>query len=121
TGRRQRDPGFSVDAGGTLLSGVDAGAGTALQPRHLVRVSDARPQPPGVQPVAAGSGVDAGDSGRRRLRRHSRGRDPGISEMTFDAKIPVGPLEDKWDRHKADLRLVSPANKRKFHVIVVGS
>jgi succinate dehydrogenase / fumarate reductase flavoprotein subunit len=41
--------------------------------------------------------------------------------MKFDARIPAGPLEDKWDRHRADLRLVSPANKRKFHVIVVGS
>jgi succinate dehydrogenase / fumarate reductase flavoprotein subunit len=41
--------------------------------------------------------------------------------MRLDAKIPGGPLEDKWDRHLADLRLVSPANKRKFHVIVVGS
>jgi succinate dehydrogenase / fumarate reductase flavoprotein subunit len=41
--------------------------------------------------------------------------------MKLDAKIPGGPLADKWDRHLADLRLVSPANKRKFHVIVVGS
>jgi succinate dehydrogenase / fumarate reductase flavoprotein subunit len=41
--------------------------------------------------------------------------------MNFDAKIPGGPLDAKWDRHRADLRLVSPANKRKFHVIVVGS
>ena len=41
--------------------------------------------------------------------------------MNFDAKIPGGPLEDKWARHLADLRLVSPANKRKFHLIVVGS
>jgi len=41
--------------------------------------------------------------------------------MKLDARIPGGPLEDKWDRHRADLRLVSPANKRKFHVIVVGS
>ncbi len=41
--------------------------------------------------------------------------------MKLDAKIPGGPLADKWDRHRADLRLVSPANKRKFHVIVVGS
>jgi succinate dehydrogenase / fumarate reductase flavoprotein subunit len=41
--------------------------------------------------------------------------------MNLDARIPAGPLEDKWDRHRADLRLVSPANKRKFHVIVVGS
>jgi succinate dehydrogenase / fumarate reductase flavoprotein subunit len=41
--------------------------------------------------------------------------------MTFDAKLPGGPLEDKWARHRHDLRLVSPANKRKFHIIVVGS
>jgi succinate dehydrogenase / fumarate reductase flavoprotein subunit len=41
--------------------------------------------------------------------------------MKLDAKAPGGPLADKWDRHLADLRLVSPANKRKFHVIVVGS
>ncbi len=41
--------------------------------------------------------------------------------MNLDAKVPSGPLADKWDRHLADLRLVSPANKRKFHVIVVGS
>ncbi len=41
--------------------------------------------------------------------------------MKLDARIPGGPLEEKWDRHLADLRLVSPANKRKFHVIVVGS
>ncbi|MES2305878.1 MAG: fumarate reductase/succinate dehydrogenase flavoprotein subunit [Gemmatimonadota bacterium] len=41
--------------------------------------------------------------------------------MNLDAKVPGGPLEDKWDRHKKDLRLVSPANKRKFDVIIVGS
>ena len=41
--------------------------------------------------------------------------------MKLDARTPGGPLEGKWDRYLADLRLVSPANKRKFHVIVVGS
>ncbi len=41
--------------------------------------------------------------------------------MKFDAKIPSGPLESKWERHKFDLKLVSPANKRKFEIIVVGS
>ncbi len=41
--------------------------------------------------------------------------------MKLDARIPGGPLEQKWSRHKADLKLVSPANKRKYHVIVVGS
>ena len=41
--------------------------------------------------------------------------------MTLDAKIPSGPLSQKWDKHKFDLKLVNPANKRRFDVIVVGS
>ncbi len=41
--------------------------------------------------------------------------------MLLDAKIPTGPLAQKWDKHKFDLKLVNPANKRKFEVIVVGS
>lgn len=41
--------------------------------------------------------------------------------MTLDAKIPGGPLEQKWDRHRAQLKLVNPANKRKFEIIVVGT
>ncbi|HDZ90924.1 MAG: fumarate reductase/succinate dehydrogenase flavoprotein subunit [Thermoplasmata archaeon] len=41
--------------------------------------------------------------------------------MTLDAKVPGGPLETKWDRHKFDLKLVSPANKRKFEIIVLGT
>ncbi len=41
--------------------------------------------------------------------------------MKLDSKIPSGPLGQKWDKHKFDLKLVNPANKRKFEVIVVGS
>ena len=41
--------------------------------------------------------------------------------MNLDAKIPAGPIESKWDRHKATIKLVNPANKRKYTVIVVGS
>jgi succinate dehydrogenase / fumarate reductase flavoprotein subunit len=41
--------------------------------------------------------------------------------LTLDAKIPSGPLEQKWQKHKATMKLVSPANKRKYSVIVVGS
>src|SRR5881396_3494823 len=41
--------------------------------------------------------------------------------MLLDAKIPSGPLSAKWERHKFELKLVNPANKRKFDVIVVGS
>jgi succinate dehydrogenase / fumarate reductase, flavoprotein subunit len=39
----------------------------------------------------------------------------------LDAQSPAGPLEDKWDSHKFDMRLVNPANKRRFDVIVVGT
>ncbi|HNT00064.1 MAG TPA: fumarate reductase/succinate dehydrogenase flavoprotein subunit [Polyangiaceae bacterium] len=39
----------------------------------------------------------------------------------LDAKIPGGPLEQKWERHQFELKLVNPANKRKFEVIVVGT
>jgi succinate dehydrogenase / fumarate reductase flavoprotein subunit len=41
--------------------------------------------------------------------------------MELNARIPDGPLESKWQRYRSTLRLVSPANKRKFDVIVVGS
>ena len=41
--------------------------------------------------------------------------------MTLDSKIPAGPLSEKWANHKFGLKLVNPANKRKFDVIVVGS
>jgi succinate dehydrogenase / fumarate reductase flavoprotein subunit len=43
------------------------------------------------------------------------------NEMKLDAKIPAGPLPQKWDKHNFDLKLVNPANKRKFDVIVVGT
>ncbi len=39
----------------------------------------------------------------------------------LDAKIPSGPLADKWDRHEMECPLVAPANRRKFTVIVVGT
>src|ERR1700742_865506 len=40
--------------------------------------------------------------------------------MSFpDAKIPAGPLAEKWSKHKFNLKLVNPANKRKYDVIVV--
>jgi succinate dehydrogenase / fumarate reductase flavoprotein subunit len=41
--------------------------------------------------------------------------------MELNARIPDGPLEAKWQRYRSTLRLVSPANKRKYDVIVVGS
>ncbi len=41
--------------------------------------------------------------------------------MNLDAKIPSGPLTDKWDNRKFRIKLVNPANRRKYRVIVVGS
>ena len=41
--------------------------------------------------------------------------------MALDAHIPGGPLAEKWDRHRFELKLVNPANKRKHHLIVVGT
>ena len=41
--------------------------------------------------------------------------------MKLDSKIPAGPLDKKWDSHRMNLKLVNPANKRKYEVIVVGS
>ena len=40
---------------------------------------------------------------------------------TLDSHSPGGPLESRWDRHKGDLKLVSPANKRKHTIIIVGT
>ncbi len=41
--------------------------------------------------------------------------------MKLDSKIPTGPLEQKWDQHRFAMKLVNPANKRKYDVIVVGT
>jgi len=41
--------------------------------------------------------------------------------MTLDSRIPTGPLADKWDEHRFSMKLVNPANKRKFEIIVVGT
>ncbi len=40
---------------------------------------------------------------------------------SLDAKIPGGPIEEKWDQHRFDVKLVNPANKRRYEIIVVGS
>ncbi|HLW66709.1 MAG TPA: FAD-binding protein, partial [Gemmataceae bacterium] len=41
--------------------------------------------------------------------------------MNLDSKIPGGPIAQKWDRHRFEMKLVNPANKRKFHILVVGT
>src|SRR5881409_1650429 len=41
--------------------------------------------------------------------------------MELRANVPAGPIDRKWDKHRFEMKLVNPANKRKFDVIVVGS
>ncbi len=41
--------------------------------------------------------------------------------MTLDSKTPAGPLAEKWSKHKFNLKLVNPSNKRKYDIIVVGT
>ena len=43
------------------------------------------------------------------------------NNMILDSKIPAGPLAEKWSKHKFNLKLVNPANKRKYTIIVVGT
>ena len=41
--------------------------------------------------------------------------------MELRSRVPEGPIEQKWDRHRFDMKLVNPANKRKYEIIVVGT
>jgi succinate dehydrogenase / fumarate reductase flavoprotein subunit len=44
-----------------------------------------------------------------------------VSAILLDSKIPSGPIAEKWDRHKFEMKLVNPANKRKYTIICVGT
>jgi len=44
-----------------------------------------------------------------------------MTSINLDSHVPDGPIAEKWDNHKFDVKLVNPANKRKFHILVVGS
>jgi len=41
--------------------------------------------------------------------------------VKLDSKVPTGPIEDQWDKHRFELKLVNPANKRNYKVLVVGA
>src|SRR6478609_3634622 len=43
------------------------------------------------------------------------------STSTLDSRVPEGPIEKKWDTRRFEMKLVNPANKRKYSVIMVGS
>ncbi len=52
------------------------------------------------------------------VKKTSRSR---TTKLILDSKIPDGSMSEKWDKHRFNLKLVNPANKRKYEVIVVGS
>ena len=41
--------------------------------------------------------------------------------ITLDSRIPSGPLEQKWEKHKFESKLINPANRRKYEIIIVGT
>ncbi len=41
--------------------------------------------------------------------------------MILDGRVPSGPIQEKWDKHRFEMKLVSPANKRKYKIIIVGT
>src|SRR5512135_978180 len=43
------------------------------------------------------------------------------TEMILNAKIPEGPIETRWQNHRFNLKLVNPANKRRHHILVIGT
>ena len=44
-----------------------------------------------------------------------------MTDKKLDSKVPNGPIQEKWDNHKFKTKLVNPANKRKYKVLVVGT
>src|SRR5262249_30802868 len=75
-----------------------------------------RPRRPGARRVSVRRLHGAADRGRHRLSEA-----PGGVMLKLDARIPGGPIEQKWLNAKFEMKLVNPANKRKYKVIVVGS
>src|SRR5262249_35717404 len=105
------------------------------QPRLPERVPVARDQPPRMEHAPRVPREARGVRVRRGLRRvphllpvREPGREPLMSADAvasptgrLDSRCPSGPIEDRWDKHRFELKLVNPANKRKFHVLVVGT
>src|SRR5438270_165206 len=91
-------------------------AGLAADPPGPARA----PPPPPLLPRGRAGGM--GPRGRPRRGAH---RGPGArrdaASMELRSKVPGGPIEKKWDTHRFEMRLVNPANKRKYDLVVVGS
>jgi succinate dehydrogenase / fumarate reductase flavoprotein subunit len=46
---------------------------------------------------------------------------PSVTETTLNSAVPDGPIQEKWDKHRFEMKLVNPANRRKYNLIIVGS
>ncbi len=121
---------FSQPLLGGVLRRRHAAGRLAPAARHRQRVPVDRPRPSASTRGVSPSGAL---SWRVRHRRRAR-RDPAVGlsepltghrvqtiEPMLDSKIPGGPLAEKWDRHRFESKLVNPANRRKYTVIVVGT
>src|SRR5262249_6472109 len=90
--------------------------------RHLERPAVAWRRPPDLDAAHSDRRQSARGRHRRRLHRHRRvGLFQSGNRMKLDARTPAGPIAQKWDRHKFEMKLVNPANKRKHTIIVVGT
>jgi succinate dehydrogenase / fumarate reductase flavoprotein subunit len=49
------------------------------------------------------------------------GSAPSFTDATLNAAIPDGAIQEKWDKHRFEMKLVNPANRRKYNIIIVGS
>src|SRR5262249_28626629 len=110
-------------AAGRLLHPLDGGRRIASVARRLERVPVARPRSSAGDAEAAHGRQGARGPDRGRLHRH-RGvglHHAGRTRMRLDARTPPGPIERKWDGHRFEMKLVNPANKRKYPIIVVGT
>src|SRR5881409_843602 len=117
---------------GLLYRGDDRARASHL-PWRVERVSNARPEHRQDRSCLPSAGDRVVAGGRARQRLGPRRRAHGCGQMTvgatsaslvdgrLDAKIPPGPIEQKWERHCFDMKLVSPANRRRYTVLVVGS
>src|SRR5262249_47799290 len=118
----QPDHGPPGHVGGRLLPRGDGRARVPRVARLLEHVPDGRREPPAMEPPAQGRGGLLHDPRMRWVRGDpARGARGGAEVMKLDSKVPEGPIEKKWDKHRFDIKLVNPANKRKYKVIVVGS
>src|SRR6185503_5387366 len=117
-----RDAGLHQSARRRLLCHQHGDCRLAPVARRLERVPVARPRQAGVDPFHPAGRQGARGADRRGLHRH---RGVGAPErgaiVKLDARIPAGPIAQKWDRHKFEMKLVNPANKRKYTIIVVGT